>query len=224
VLDHSTDRRKALRREPRGAQGDFAHAHTYSQESLDLAHALAGKLGASVSIQNHPFDSLLGDVRNGVLDMGISAISDTRAREKDVDFVDYLLVGSGMLVPAGNPKHVFDLAALCGLRVDVQKTTAQDTALRQQSKRCEDVHLAPIAIVAYPTDDAAFAAFQAGKSDVHVTDYPVVAYLAKTAGGGTKYQVAGRQFALVPYGIAVGKSKLFVRLVTSRHARLLINC
>ncbi|MDP9025848.1 MAG: transporter substrate-binding domain-containing protein, partial [Candidatus Eremiobacteraeota bacterium] len=97
--------------------------------------------------------------------------------------------------------------------------TSQEVALTEQSKRCEALHLGKILLIEYKTDDQAFAAFQAGKSDVHVTDYPVVAYLAKTAEGGKKYQVAGRQFALVPYGIAVNKNNVALRsqLVAALH-------
>ena len=197
----------------------YGASHTMEGFDVDLARALSAKLGTTVAIKNHQFDSLLGDVETGRLDLGISAISDTRAREEKVDFVDYLLVGSGMLVPAGNPKHIFDLGALCGVKVDVEKGTSQETALQKESKHCEDVHLSPIDIMAFQTDDQGFAAFQSGKSDVHVTDYPVVAYLAKTSGGGTKYQVAGRQFALVPYGIAVSKTNAALRgqIVAAMH-------
>ena len=38
---------------------------------------------------------------------------------------------------------------------------------------------APIKLVEFETDDEAFAAFAAGKSDVYIADFPVVVYLAK---------------------------------------------
>ncbi len=195
-------------------------AHTLQGFDIDLARALGARLGSPVEVANHQFDSILRDVQSGQVDLGISSISDTRAREKQVDFVDYLLVGSGMLVHEGNPKRIFDLGGLCGLTVDVEKGTSQETALQAQSARCEGVHLGKIKILAYTSDDKAFAAFQNGGSDVHVTDYPVVAYLAKTAGGGKEYQVAGRQFSLVPYGIAVSKSNVATRaqIVAAMHA------
>lgn len=198
----------------------YGPSHVAQGFDIDLVQALAAKMGAKVSVANHQFDSILRSIQAGTVDVGISALSDTRPREKQVDFVDYLLVGSGMLVPAGNPRHIFNLGGLCGVKVDVQKGTSQETALREQSKRCDDLHLGKIELLAYATDDQAFAAFQAGKSDVHVTDYPVVAYLAKTAQGGSKYQVAGRQFALVPYGVAVSKSNspLRAQLVAALHA------
>ena len=198
----------------------YGAGHKMQGFDIDLARALAKQLGEPVTVSNHTFDDLLGSVKRGRFDIGISAISDTRARESQVDFVDYLLAGSGMLVQSGNPKHIFDLGGLCGMKVDVQRGTSQETELKEQSQRCEDVHLKPIAIMAFATDDQAFEAFKAGKSDVHVTDFPVVAYLAKT--NDHKYEVAGRQFALVPYGIAVPKSNpvLRTRIVAALHAMI----
>ena len=196
----------------------YGPAHHMRGFDVDLAQALAAQLGEPVVMSNYTFDGLLHAVRVGTFDIGISAISDTRARERQVDFVDYLLAGSGMLVPAGNPKHIFDVSGLCGLRVDVQRGTSQETELNEQSKHCESIGLAPIRLIEFATDDEAFDAFKDGKSDVHVTDFPVVAYLAKT--NDHKYEVAGRQFDLVPYGIAVpkGNAVLRARIVAALHA------
>lgn len=185
--------------------------HAMDGFDIDLARALGEKLGTPVSIANHRFDDLIPAAQQGTFDLAISAISDTRSREKDIDFVDYLLAGSGMLVPAGNPKRIFNLGGLCGLTIDVQKGTSQESALQAQSKACTSIGLGALKILSFSTDDQAFAAFVAGKSDVHVTDYPVVAYLARTEGGGKKYEVAGRQFAVVPYGIAVSKKNVALR-------------
>ena len=183
--------------------------HRMEGFDIDLARALGRQLGESVVVTNHTFDDLIPAVRRGKFDIAISAFSDTRVRESQVDFIDYLLAGSGMLVPAGNPKHIFSLAALCGLRVDVQRGTSQETALEAQSKACSALHLAPITLLEFDTDDQAFQAFTQGKSDVHVTDFPVVAYLAKS--NDHKYEVAGRQFDLVPYGIAIRKRDVQLR-------------
>lgn len=193
----------------------YGASHQMRGFDIDLANAIAQKLGEPIAIQNHTFDDLIPSVQKGKFAFAISALSDTRQREAKVDFVDYLLAGSGMLVPAGNPHHVFNLGALCGLKVDVQKGTSQEAALDDQSKHCKQLGLGAIDIMSFPTDDAAFKNFAAGKSDVHVTDFPVVAYLAKT--NDHKYIVAGRQFDLVPYGIAVkkGDEQLRTRIVAA---------
>ncbi len=200
-----------------------AGSHAMTGFDIDLARAIGAQLGVPVAIANHRFDDLLPAVTDGRFAMAISALSDTRKREKAVDFIDYLLAGSGMLVPRGNPRHVFNLGALCGLRVDVQKGTSQEIALESQSRACASVHLRPLDIHAFATDDQAFAYFAAGKSDVHVTDYPVVAYLARTQGGGTAYQAAGKQFDVVPYGIAIAKKNPAERAAVTRALLALIN-
>ncbi len=182
----------------------YGPGHQMEGFDIDLARALAKQLNQPVAISNHSFDTLLQAVRVGTFDVGVSAISDTRARESEVDFVDYLLAGSGVLVRSGNPKHVFDLSSLCGLRVDVEKGTSQAAALEDQSKRCTQLGLASLKLMEFGTDEQGFVAFAQGKSDAHVTDFPVVAYLARI--NDHKYEVAGRQFDLVPYGIAIQKN------------------
>jgi polar amino acid transport system substrate-binding protein len=177
----------------------------------DLAQALAVKMGVSVAFQNHDFDGLIKSLNAGKYDLVISAMNDTRERARQVDFVDYFLAGSGILVPAGNPHHVFNLASLCGMTVDLQRGTAQDAAISAQSKRCVAVGLHPIAVLSYATDDEALKQFLAGKSMAHISDYPVVSHLARTLGGGKAYFVVGRQFGVVPYGIAVSKKDATLR-------------
>ena len=177
----------------------------------DLAQALAAQLGSSLAFQNHDFNDLFKAVNGGTFDFVISAISDTRERSKQVDFIDYFLAGSGMLVHAGNPHHIFNLASLCGMTVDLQRGTSQYIAVAAQSKKCETVGLHPIAILSYATDDEALKHFLAGESVAHISDYPVVSHLARTLDSGKEYVVAGQQFGVVPYGIAVSKKNVELR-------------
>jgi polar amino acid transport system substrate-binding protein len=65
--------------------------------------------------------------------------------------------------------------------------------------------------LAFPTDSAALSAFVAGKSDAHIDDYPVIAYLARTLGGGKSYAVGGKPFRVVVYGIVVSKKNPALR-------------
>jgi polar amino acid transport system substrate-binding protein len=177
----------------------------------DLAQALAAKLNEHVHFENHDFNDLLPSLSAGKFDVVISAMNDTRERTKRADFIDYFLAGSGILVAAGNPHHIFNIASLCGMTVDLQRGTSQDAAISAQSKRCTEIGLRPITVLAYSTDADALNRFLAGKSMAHVSDYPVVAHLAQTLGGGKKYVVAGQQFGVVPYGIAVSKNNAALR-------------
>jgi len=199
-----------------GSDVSYAPLEFFDHKSVrgfdyDLAQALGAKLGAHVEFTNHDFNGLPKALQRGRYDAVISAMSDTRAREKQLDFIDYFLAGSGILVRHGNPEHIFSLEALCGLTIDVQKGTSQETAIAKVSQRCQDLDLKPISVLTFSTDADAFKAFQQGKSVAHVSDYPVVAYQARTFGGGKVYEVAGRQFGVIPYGIAVGKTNVRMR-------------
>lgn len=192
---------------------EFYAAHSKQVEGFDydLAQALAGRLGAQARFENHDFDGLLKALNAGKFDLVISAMNDTRQRASQVDFIDYFLAGSGILIAAGNPHHIYNLASLCGMTVDLQRGTAQDAAIAAQSKRCTEIGLRPVTVLAYGTDDEALKQFLAGKSMAHISDYPVVSHLARTLGGGKKYAVAGEQFGVVPYGIAVSKKNRALR-------------
>ena len=171
----------------------------------DLAQALGKRIGDRVAFQNHDFNDLLHALDAGKYDVIISAMNDTRDRSKQADFVDYFLAGSGILVKAGNPNHIFNLASLCGMTVDLQRGTSQEAAVAAQSKRCTSVGLRSITVLEYTTDSEALRQFEAGRSVAHISDYPVVSHIARTAGGGKAYTIAGEQFGVVPYGIAVAK-------------------
>ena len=177
----------------------------------DLARAIAAQLGDGLQFQNHDFNDLIKALNGGKYDLVMSAMSDTRERSKQVDFVDYFLAGSGMLVHAGNPHHIFNLASLCGMTVDLERGTSQAAAIQAQSKECQSVGLHPIVMKEYATDDEALKHFLAGESMAHISDYPVVAHLARTLDGGKAYVVAGQQFGVIPYGIAIAKNNVALR-------------
>jgi polar amino acid transport system substrate-binding protein len=177
----------------------------------DLAVALGKRMGQPVEFRNHDFASLIPELRAGKFDLVLSSMGDTRERERDVDFVDYFLSGSGILTKAGNPAHLWDLASLCGHTIDVEKGTSQEAAILRQQAACKAVGLGEITIEAASTDEAALKTFLAGKSQAHISDYPVVSYLARTLSGGREYAVIGRQFGIVPYGIAVAKHNVALR-------------
>jgi len=189
----------------------YAANHKMDGFDLDVLAAMSAKLGRPIMVFNHQFDDLIAAVRRGDFDFAMSAMSDTRAREQRVDFVDYFLAGGGIMVPAANPHRIFAIDALCGYSVAVEAGTEYETLLDAQSRECQKIHLGPIKIVTSATDDGAFAIFTSGKTDAYVTDYPVGVYRAKTAGGGTAYVMAGKQFNVVPYGIAVKKQNAALR-------------
>ncbi len=179
---------------------------------IDLLNAMAAKMGSQPSITNHQFEDLLKAVQRGQFELAISAMSDTSEREKVVNFLDYFVAGGGLMVQQGNPPHVFGIDGLCGYAVTVESGTSYQSDIEKQSAKCKAIGLSAITIQTYKTDDDAFAAFLAGKAPVYVADYPVAVWRARTTGKGL--EVVGKQFDVVPYGIAVAKqnAKLLTQL------------
>lgn len=185
---------------------------------IDLLNAMSAKMGRQSSVTNHQFDDLLKAVQRGQYEAAMSAISDNSAREKLVNFLDYFLAGGGLMVQQGNPLHIFGIDGLCGYTVAVESGTSYETDLRKQGDKCKAVGLGGVKVLTYKTDDDAFAAFVAGKAPVYVADYPVGVWRARTAGAAKGYEVVGRQFDVVPYGIAVAKQN--TALLTQLHQAL----
>jgi polar amino acid transport system substrate-binding protein len=171
---------------------------------IDLLKAMSIRMGPILVI-NHTFDDLLAAVRRGQFGLAMSAISDNREREKVVDFIDYFIAGGGITVRPGNPHRIFAINALCGYSVAIEKGTSYLTDLQKQSDNCKAIGLGPIEFITYDTDDAAFDAFLGGKGDAYIADYPVAANRLKTNPAASSLVLAGGQFDVVPYGIAVKK-------------------
>jgi len=185
----------------------FTPNHQMIGFDIDMIRAIGAKLQMPAQIQNTDFGNLIPGVQSGKYQVALAGIFDTSKREKLVDMVDYMLAGSGLLVHPGNPKHIFSLSGLCGHTVDLESGTLQEAEAKAQSDTCKQLGLGEIHILAMGTDSDALKQFQAGKSDAHIDDYPVIAYLARTMStGGTHFEVGGRPFRIVVYGIAVAKS------------------
>jgi polar amino acid transport system substrate-binding protein len=182
---------------------------------IDLIKAMSVQLGPILVI-NHTFDDLLAAVKRGKFDMAMSAISDTRDREKIVDFVDYFVAGGGIVVRQGNPHRIFAINALCGYTVAIESGTSYLADLQAESKNCEAVGMKPIALVTFKTDDEAFAAFQGGNGDAYVADYPVAVSRQANLKDPKSLEVVGRQFNVVPYGIAVAKKNVALQAAVKR--------
>ena len=103
---------------------------------VNLATALGNELGVRVSYEAMAFDALIPSLEDGRVDITMSAMNDTKAREKLVNFVDYLTDGIGLLVKAGNPDHITGPMSLCGKAVAVVNGTTQQAYAQSLSSQC----------------------------------------------------------------------------------------
>src|SRR3954464_4712769 len=78
----------------------------------DLAKALAGALGLKADVKNATFDSIIPGLASGKYDLGMSSFTDTKEREKTVDFVTYFSAGTSFYEKTTGGPPVTGLASL----------------------------------------------------------------------------------------------------------------
>ena len=93
----------------------------------DLANALAPLMGLKANLQNVTFDDIIPGLQSGKYDVGLSSFTDTKAREKQVDFVTYFKAGEGFYVKSGSSTKFNGLKSLCGHTVAVETGTVEQS-------------------------------------------------------------------------------------------------
>ncbi|GAA2985271.1 ABC transporter substrate-binding protein [Kitasatospora sp. NPDC006786] len=181
----------------------------------ELAAALGRILDLRVEFVDTPFDKLVPNLQAKQYDVAMSALSDTRQRRDaldengkqtgpGVDFVDYFIAGTSIVVPKGNPKGIKGLDDLCGRTVALQQGTTQDEIVTRQVAVCARAGR-PLTPHKLDSDTKALAEVASGAAAAGLNDFPVAAYAAKTTDGGGRFEVTGGQSTSNPYGIAVRK-------------------
>jgi polar amino acid transport system substrate-binding protein len=181
---------------------------------VDLAHAIAQRLGVQAHFVDFTdLDGLLPALVAGRFDVVMSGMPDTpEHRASGVAFVDYLMSGTSILVPKGNPKAVHSVDDLCGQTVAVQKDSEQDTsAVPEQSAACRAAGRPEVDVVALASDAGALEQLRRGRVAAVLTDAAVAGYNAKTSGGGAEFDETGAPAGGGTYGIAVGARSIELR-------------
>lgn len=168
---------------------------------VDLMNAVAGVLGLTPDYREADFAKIIPSIDGGTFNVGMSSFTDTKERQKSVDFVDYFSAGTQW---AQRPGGGVDPSNACGKKVAVQATTVQETEeLPAKSAKCTEAGNPAIEIVKFDSQDAATNAVVLGQVDAMSADSPVTAYAIKQSKG--KLEAAGEIFEAAPYGWPVKK-------------------
>ncbi|MEO8571415.1 MAG: ABC transporter substrate-binding protein [Chloroflexota bacterium] len=173
---------------------------------IDIANEVSKRFSVTAEIDNTGFDGIIPALTGKKCDLIISGMNDTPERAKQVDFVDYLKVGQGILVPAGNPKNIKTLDDMSGKTVAVQLGTTNKDALDTASTALVAAGKPKIEIQTFQKDTDAFQQLKLGRVDAYSTDSPVVAYYNSLPENAGKFEVGGTPIAPIPIGIAVRKT------------------
>ena len=184
----------------------------------DLAKALAGVMGLKANVKNATFDSIIPGLASGKYDLGMSSFTDTKEREKTVDFVTYLSAGTSFYVKAQGGPTINGLADLCGKTVAVEKGTTQQTDAEAQSKKCGSK---PVKVLTFPDQNGANLALSSGRAQVGMADSPPADYQVKKSGG--QFKLVGQPYGTAPYGIAIPKGNGMAPVVKAALEKLMQN-
>jgi polar amino acid transport system substrate-binding protein len=178
--------------------------HTIIGMDADLMRALGEVMGLKVNLINANFETIIPGLAAGRYDLGISSFTDTKEREKTVDFVDYFSAGISFYAKTSANPGVTELADLCGKTVAVEKGTVEQEEAEAQSKKCGQEGKKSVTVLSFPGQNAVNLAVSSGRAELGMADSPVVAYQIKQSNG--QFKLIGKSYEFAPYGIAVPKT------------------
>jgi polar amino acid transport system substrate-binding protein len=187
------------------------NGHTVIGTDADLAAALSKVMGLKAGVVNATFDSIIPGLAAKKYDLGMSSFTDTKEREKTVDFVTYYTVFTSFFVKKNGGPTINGLADLCGHKVSVEKGTTQQDDATKQGKKCKAAGKRPVKVLVFPDQNGVNLALSSGRADVDMADSPVAAYVVRKSNG--QFKLTGRNYGPFPYGIAIPKGTGMVKPV-----------
>jgi polar amino acid transport system substrate-binding protein len=195
--------------------------HTVIGMDVDLIKAIGTAMGLKMNVQNATFDSIIPGLASGKYDLGISSFTDTKEREKTVDFVDYFEAGESFYTKAQGGATINSIADLCGRTVAVEKGTTEEADAGTQSSKCKKEGKPGVTVLTYPDQNGANQAVSTGRAQLGFADSPVAAYVIKQAGG--QFKLVGQSYANAPYGIAIPKGTGLTKPIQAAVKKLIDN-
>jgi polar amino acid transport system substrate-binding protein len=198
-----------------------SNGHTVAGMDPDLAQALAGVLGLKFKVVNASFDTIIPGLQSGKYDLGMSSFTDTKEREKVVDFVTYFSAGTSFYVKASWGPTINSLADLCGHSVGAERGTTQAADATAQNKKCKSSGKSGVKVAVYPDQNSANLAISSGRQQVGMADSPVAAYIVKKSNG--QFKLTGTPYNTAPYGIAIPKGNGMAKPILEALKELMSN-
>lgn len=191
-----------------GSSIDFAPYEYYDDETgeivgidVEIAQAIAQKLGCELEISDMQFDSIIAAVVSGKVDFGMSGFTITEDRKQNVDFsTPYTTEVQAIIVPENseitsvddllNPEKAYHVGVQLGTTGDLYITDdVADKSLQHNIERYNKYH-------------DAFAALVSGKIDCIIVDNQVgIAFVNSNEG----LKILDTAYAVEEYAICFAK-------------------
>jgi polar amino acid transport system substrate-binding protein len=144
---------------------------------IDLANAIAGKMGLQTVFVPSSFESLLSGLDTGRGDMIMSGMSDNTKRQASVDFVDYLTSGPMLFTTKANEATYKATSDFCGKTIAGSRSTSFGENVATWSEaNCVGNGLAAIIFEGTEDSNAARLGLQQGRYDGVVQGIETIAW------------------------------------------------
>ncbi|MEI4472985.1 ABC transporter substrate-binding protein [Frigidibacter sp. MR17.24] len=175
---------------------------------IDLAKAIAAKLGLEIEFSDTAFAQLIPSLETGRTDFIISGLSDRASRRETMDFIDYLRTGAQFLV--GDGSEITSVEQLCGKKVGTTRSTSFPEEIQKWSAANCEAKGAP-AVVYVPAENSIDARTQLkqGRIDAAVQGSETIPYAMQNE--PDTFRAVGEPFTLGYQGIAFRKADTELR-------------
>lgn len=159
---------------------------------VDMMGGLAKSLGIKIKLYKTSFEGMIPGLQAGRFDVIMGDLTDTKEREKVIDFVDYLKNYQTVLIRKGERRDFSTLMSLCGHTAAAAKGGLSVTTMMELSAICVKNGLHPVNMKTYPGDAQSLLALDTGRIDMIPVTYAVAVYLEKQ--NSEKYRVTDNLF------------------------------
>lgn len=183
---------------------------------VNLINAIAKTLGLKVNENNVTFDNIIAGIKSGHYVIGNSSFTDTKARQAQVNFVDYFQAGEGVYAKATAKLGFAGLASFCGHSVAVETGTVEQTDAQTAAKHCSANK--KLSVLTFSTQTEANVAVSSGHAQFGFADSQIAGYIVATSKGA--FKLVGKAVNVAPYGIATPKTAAGLGLAKAMQAAL----
>lgn len=153
----------------------------------DMVQAIMKHLGWKWKYVTSDFNGLIPSVQSGRVDMVISDVYDTSAREKVVDFVDYAQQAFAIMVAAPAAPKIRSVMDLCGKSVGILTGSAPEVTTAQMvSKQCTSAGKPSLSVRSFPAVAQELGPLSNGTLDATLEADVTEAYISKKTHGKYK--------------------------------------
>jgi polar amino acid transport system substrate-binding protein len=196
-------------------------SHDIAGLDVDLANAVGKALGLNVQLQNVTFDNFIPGLAAGRYDFSVSTMLDTKKREQQVNFVDFIHDGSGFLVKNGSQLTDLTLGRLCGLTVSAIQGSVEAMELTSQSQKCQSEGKKPVNVLVFAQSNQALLAVSSGRSQAFDGSSDINAWIHSQPASAVEQ--SGPAYGMAIDGMAIGKSSGLTKPIQQALQQLLDN-